>query len=126
MTEFELFELLSIANDRVDSNFQFWMSASFAVLMAFYFAAGKIRGLIKWTVLLLYLSSTLMFLFRVQAAGRMATRIRADLETMNSEYLTVGAEASAIFIGAPLMLIACLGTLATAYFCFNSEKILSK
>ncbi|MFT4769131.1 MAG: hypothetical protein ACI8RN_002271, partial [Glaciecola sp.] len=41
MTEFELFELLSIANDRVDSNFQFWMSASFAVLMAFYFAAGK-------------------------------------------------------------------------------------
>jgi phosphatidylserine synthase len=126
VTEFELLELLRGANDRVDSNFQFWISASFAVLMAFYFAAGKIRGFIKWTVLILYALSSMLFVFRIQATGRMATNIRGSLEAMNSEYLTVGAVAAARFIGTPLMLITFLGTQATAYFCIRSEKILSK
>ena len=67
-------------------------------------------------VLLLYFASAILFVFRIAANGRMATLVRESLAAMQSEYLTIGAEASRLFIGAPLMLITLLGTLATAYF----------
>ena len=61
MSEFELLELLRTANEAVDSNFQFWLSSSFAVLMAFFFAGDKIVGYIKWVVVTLFVSSTILF-----------------------------------------------------------------
>jgi len=53
MTEMDLLELPHSANDEVDANFQFWLSASFAVLMAFFFAGNRIVGYVRWVVILL-------------------------------------------------------------------------
>lgn len=125
MNEFELLELLRTANEAVDTNFQFWLSSSFAVLMAFFFAGEKIIGYIKWTVVLLYLASTVLFIYRIQASGRVATLARVALEEMNSGYLTISSGASAIVIGGSFISIILLGAAGTIYFCLNSKKIMA-
>ncbi len=126
MSEFELLELLRTANEAVDSNFQFWLSSSFAVLMAFFFAGDKILGYIKWVVVMLFVSSTILFVYRIQASGRVATRVREALEEMGSNYLTIDANISALVIGGSFMIIILLGSIATVYFCLNSKRIASK
>lgn len=69
MTELELLELLKSATEGVDANFQFWIFSSIAVLMAFYFAAGKIGGYVKWTTISLYMTSAILFLSRMFESG---------------------------------------------------------
>jgi hypothetical protein len=126
MTEMELLELLKAANEEVDANFQFWLSASFAVLMAFFFAGDRIVGYIRWVVVLLYVTSTTLFVYRIRASGVMATRVRVVLEDMGSDFLTVGSDTSAIVIGGSFMTIILVGTIATVYFCIFSKKIMQK
>lgn len=126
MTEFELLELLRTSNESVDSNFQFWLSSSFAVLMAFFFAGKKIVGYIKWAVVLLFVASTMLFTYRIQASGRVATRAREALEEVGSDFLTIGSDASAIIIAGSFMAIILLGTVATVYFCLFSKKFMEK
>lgn len=124
MSEIELLELLRSANEGVDSNFQFWLSATFAVLMAFFFAGDRIIGYIRWSVVLLYVTSTVLFVFRILDAGRMATRARVALEEFGSDFLIISSDSSAIFIGGSFMLIILMGTIATVYFCIFSRKIM--
>jgi hypothetical protein len=116
MSEFELLEVLRSANESVDTNFQFWLSSSFAVLLAFFFAGERIFGFIKWTIVLLYLASTTLFIFRIVASGRTATRARESLQELGSDYLTIGPETSAFVIGGSIMAIILFGTIATVYF----------
>ena len=126
MTEMELLELLKAANEEVDANFQFWLSASFAVLMAFFFAGDRISGYIRWVVVLLYVTSTTLFVYRIIAAGGMATRVRVALEDIGSDFLTIGSETSALVIGGSFMTIILVGTIATVYFCIFSKKFIKK
>ncbi len=125
MSEFELLELLRSANESVDTNFQFWLSSSFAVLLAFFFAGQKIVGVIKWILVLLYSASTILFAFRIIASGRTATRAREALLELQSDYLTIGPELSAIAIGGSIMAIILIGTSATIYFCVRSDTIVA-
>ena len=126
MNEFELLELLRTANESVDSNFQFWLSSCFAVLMAFFFAGDKIVGYMKWAIVLLFVASTILFTYRIQASGRLATRAREALEEIGSEFLTISSDTSVFFIGGSFMTIILLGTIATVYFCLYSRKIMGK
>lgn len=126
MTEIELLGLLRTANEGVDTNFQFWLTSSFAVLMAFFFAGDKIIGFIKWTVIFLYITSTALFVYRIQASGRVATRARVELEKLGSEFLTIGSDLSAIAVGGSFMIIILAGTIATVYFGLFSKKIMGK
>jgi hypothetical protein len=126
MTEFELLELLRTANESVDTNFQFWLSSSFAVLLAFFFAGERIVSYIKWAVVLLYVASTVLFTYRIQASGRVATRAREALEQLSSDFLIISSEMSAIMIGGSFMTIILVGTIATVYFCINSKTVMKK
>ncbi len=126
MSEFELLEVLRNANASLDSNFQFWLSSTFAVLMAFFFAGERIVGYIKWVIVLLFLSSTMVFLYRMQASGREATKARRALEELDSDFLIINADTSAIVIGGGFMTIILIGTIATVYYCLNSRKITGK
>ena len=125
MTELELLELLRAGNDGIDSNFQFWISSSFAILMAFYFAHGKIIGYVKWTAISLYVSSTVLFFIRMSGNGLGVIQIRASLEEIGSELAIYGGATGGI-IGLLFISIVILGTLATLYFCIFSEKFLDK
>lgn len=126
MSEVELLDLLRAANEGVDSNFQFWLSATFAILMAFFFAGDRIVGYIRWAIVLLYVASTILFVFRILDAGQLATRARSALEELGSDFLIIGSDSSAIVIGGSFMLIILLGTIATIYFCIFSKKIMQK
>ena len=94
--------------------------------MAFFFAGDKIIGYIKWAVVLLYIASTILFGYRIQASGRVATRVRAALEDMGSNFFTISSDISAIIIGGSFFTIILLGTIATVYFCLFSKKIMGK
>ena len=125
MTELELLELLRSANDGVDANFQFWLSSTFAVLMAFYFTAGKMAGLVKWTVISLYITSTTLFTARMAESGFLASNIRSSLNALGSE-LQIYNVGSFFSIGLAFVFIIFLGTVATVYYCLFSERILRK
>ena len=126
MTEWELLQLLRSANEAIDSNFQFWLSSSFAVLMAFFFAGNTIVGYVKWTVVSLYLSSTILFSYRLFTSGGVAVRTRRAIEELDSEFISTTSEMSQSFIGPSFMVIIGLGTIATVYFCIFSKKIMGK
>ena len=102
------------------------MSSSFAVLLAFFFAGDRIVGFIRWTLVLLYLASTTLFVFRIFDAGRTATRAREALRDLGSDYLSIGPETSALAIGGSIMSIIIVGTIATIYFCVRSSKIMKQ
>ena len=125
MTELELLGLLRSANDGVDANFQFWLSSIFAVLLAFYFTAGKMTGLVKWIMISLYIASTTLFAARLLESGFLAANVRSSLRALGSE-LQIYNAGSFLPIGVAFIFIIVLGTLATVYFCLFSERILRK
>lgn len=123
MTEIELLELLRAGNDGIDSNFQFWLSSSFAILMAFYFAHGKIESFVKWTAISLYVGSTVLFFIRMAGNGLSAIQARADLELIGSEYVIYGSSGGSV-IALLFIALVIIGTLATLYFCVFSDKFM--
>ena len=125
MTELDLIELLRTGNDGIDSNFQFWISSSFAVLMAFFFAHGKIVSYVKWTVVSLYVASTVLFFIRLIGNGQMVVEVRSSLEEIDSKFIIYGANAG-LSIGILFMSIMVIGTVATIYFCLFSDRIMNK
>jgi hypothetical protein len=125
VNELDLLELLRSGNDGLDSNFQFWVSSSFAVLMAFFFAHGKLVSYVKWTAISLYVACSVLFFIRMISHGIMIVRIRTSLEEIDSEFLTYGANAGSN-IGLLFMSIVVLGTAATLYYCIFSERIMEK
>jgi len=90
--------------------------------MAFYFAHGKIVKFVKWTALSLYIASTVLFTIRILGNGYMAVRARTALIELGSDYL-ISNSAMGSGIGISFFVIVGLGTIATLYYCINSEKL---
>lgn len=122
MTEPELLTFLNEQSGDIDVNFQFWLSATFAVLLSFFFAGEKIIGMIKHTLIFLYITSTLLFTTRMGIAGASAERARQELVELGSEMIVVGAGLNS-FMGLLYLLILLCGTAATIYIAMNYEKI---
>ena len=67
MSPFELAELIINVTGQMDSLFNYWMSASFAVLISSYIAKEHFNYLIPLTISVLYFLASVMFLSRYYA-----------------------------------------------------------
>ena len=123
MNEFEIAQMLGVALETINANFQFWLSGSFAVLLAFFFAGEKIVGYVKWTLIALYTASTVLFSLRLFIAGAQSQHFVQLLQDMNSDALLTPNINT--FIGFLYAFIICTGTIATIYFGLNSKRIMS-
>lgn len=125
MTESEIITILDMSNSALDAHIEYWLSGSFAVLMAFFFAGDKIVGFVRWTLLFLYLTATVFFSIRISLDLVRITESLRLLRELGSSY-----EATFFSLGvfSLLVLITLIlgGTAATVYFSINSEKMLSR
>ena len=125
MTESEIITILDMSNSALDTHIEFWLSGSFAILMAFFFAGDKIVGFVRWTLLFLYLTATIFFSIRISLD---LVRIGESIKLLGEIGSSYQATFFSLGVFSLLVLITLIlgGTAATVYFSLNSEKMLSR
>jgi hypothetical protein len=63
MSEYDLSSLIYSAMGQATSLFEFWLSASFALALVAYFAAGKLNGPLLKLLSIVYLLASIAFIF---------------------------------------------------------------
>jgi len=117
-------ELLAAAHEfvsRMDVILEFWISGTFAVLVAFFFVGNRATERLKWLSVSLYFIFSCSMVFRYFQLGAIYTTIRADLEKLGSNYVVpVGGN---IVAAALTIFLLIAGTFITVYFIFRADKI---
>ena len=91
LSEAELIGLFLETSQTLDSNFEFWLTVSFALLVASYLVTERLPKLVMVLTLSLYVTATVLFMVRGMNTGRTLTSIRDQLEAMNSETALISA-----------------------------------
>ena len=123
LSEAELVGLFLETAQVLDSNFEFWITASFALLVASHFVNAKISMPMFVIVLGLYISGTLLVTVRLYTTGRTITSIRDQLENMGAETAIVSSMENDL-VGALYFLVIIVGTVATCIFVFTKYRAL--
>ena len=125
MTEAELIELFIDAAQTMDSNFQFWLSITFALLVASHLAKGTISRPLQVVALSLYLAASTLFFMRHNVIGGALESLRVEIQTLDSNILLLtGSENQTI--GYLYWVIFLGGTLATVVYVIVSNLRLER
>ena len=124
MSEAELISAFHQTLDAINSNFEFWLSATFALILAFYFASEKISNLMFRIVLFLYISTTLLMFGRLWEFGMTNESIRAQIQALNTNTYIAGYASNVLF-GLGFWLIMIVGTIGTVMFVVSTKKKLA-
>lgn len=68
MQEYELWQLIGLEQEKVSEQFQFWMAATFAVVIASYTAGSRLALWARLAIAALYAASALVFFLRYMHA----------------------------------------------------------
>ena len=117
MNEADLISLLIESSQALDSNFEFWLTVSFALLVASYLVTERIPYPVLLTTMFLYVVSTLLFMVRGMTMGRMLTSIRDQLDAMNSETAFISANEN-LLVAALYFVIMIAGSATTIAFVY--------
>ena len=122
MSEAELLTLINDTLTRQDRVFEFWLSASFAVVISFFFIGDRAKKPAKLVIAFLYIASTSMLLLRWVGLGMIyvgASRELYDLGSIHNVSRATGlASASLHFI------IFVSATVAVMCFIFFGKKLM--
>ena len=115
----ELLQLLLAREQHIDTQVQFWLTTSFATIVAAYAGRNTLSQKLRHIVTALYLLATLMFVSRwyydvisIFSIVQQISEIRGQDTTESPPYVTI--------VSRVLLMIS--GTLATVYFIYNSAK----
>ena len=125
MTESEIYTVLSEAISLMDAAFEFWISSSFAVLLAFFFARGRITGFLRSVILILYTITSVYLSLRIYVAGARTLALLDTLDSMGSPYTGTNPAIGGL-TGLSLATIIAIGFFSTIYFGLNSSKLLEQ
>ena len=115
MSESEVIEMMYEALGYADRNFEFWISASFAVILAFHFSGARLTTLMYRLITFLYLSATVLFMSRWSVAAMQYAAFRQQLIDMGAS-IEVSNDAREIIITVAYVIVILLGTIGTVYF----------
>lgn len=115
MSEAEMIEMMYQALGYSDRNFEFWLSASFAVVLVFHFASNRLTTMMYRLITLLYISSTVLFISRWLVAGIQYSFFRNQLLDMNANIWMTGNGVEAVITISYLVVILG-GTIGTILF----------
>jgi len=121
MTESEIFEMMYESLSYADRNFEFWISASFAVILAFHFSGNSLSRLMHRLLTFLYLSATILFISRWLVAALQYASFRGQLVALDTA-IRISSDAMEILIFIAYILVIGLGTAGTAYFGYKSMQ----
>ncbi len=105
----------------MDSNLEFWMGATFAIVLAFHFAGKKISILMKSIVIFVYLTASILFQVRIMS-------LSSTFGELNAALIAAGAAPwpqEEIYTGIILILrqlLLTVGTLATVWYVVTAGK----
>ena len=124
MSEAEMIEMMYEALGYADRNFEFWLSATFAVVLAIHFTANRLTTLLYRLIVFLYISATVLFISRWAVAAMQYGAFRRELLEANASIWISGNAMEAIVTIAYLVVIVG-GTVGTVYFCRRTMKNIS-
>ena len=125
MSEVELISLYIESSQALDNNFEFWLTASSALLVASYLVTERIPFSVFSIATFLYIASTILFMIRGATMGRTLTSIRDQLEALNSETSLIGANEN-LAVAALYFVIMVTGSTATILFGYWRFRRLQK
>ena len=85
MTEYELNELLVLIGENINAQFQFWMAATFAVVIVSYSAGHRLAYWARLVVAALYTATVVMIYFRYLVSVEQATPIFERVLELNPD-----------------------------------------
>jgi len=113
MTEFEVRQLITDANGAINDQFQFWMAATFAVVVAAYTAGPQISRRARGWLATIYLLAVATFLVRWAGAGR---EMGEDVQRLREIGATLGVVGGAmpVVVASLRLIVIILGTTVAA------------
>lgn len=119
LSYFETLQMINLSIDRLESVFEFWLSATFAAIVASHLAGEKLTKIYAGMLTSIYLIFTFSVVVRSMAwndaldrYSKMLRTLRGDLiESPTFDLVNVSISATII-----------LGTLATVFFVWHSYK----
>ena len=113
----ELLEIAILLRDDLEDQFQFWLSITFAVIVASFIAGDRLRYSWRTVIGALYLLATVLFAFRLsESAQNLMLYLQPALER-GAEWTNSGD--LVFLLRAAVMLV---GTCATIWFLYAGRK----
>ena len=120
MTESELLSAYFEALAAINGNFEYWLSVTIGLLVAFHFAGSEISGFLKRFVIFLYSITAIIFLLRIFNTGRTMMSIVDLLNAANTQVIVqpIGA-----WVIGPLYVVVMLAGSTASIFYANHRSI---
>ena len=115
MNEADLIGLFIESSQALDSNFEFWLTVSFALLVASYLVTEEVPYPVFLITMFLYVAATTLFMVRGMNMGRTLTSIRDQLVAMSSKTALISSNEN-MFVAVLYFVIMISGTTATIAF----------
>ncbi len=116
MTEYELASLLRETAASISQEFEFFVTASFAVILVGYFAQNRLKTGPRIVIAILYTSSVALFLIRYQNFTDQVRFITTSLQALNSDFPTPRNVEFSVWIRRVIVLF---GSAAAMYSIFR-------
>ncbi len=123
MTEYELISLLRESASGISQDFEFFITATFAVIFVSYVVGDKLKRGPRIIISLLYLGSVAMILFRYQNLIDQIPFIVASLNEMGSDF---PATSNIPSVSVLRRIIIVLGSIAAVYTIFQPVIFVDK
>lgn len=111
----DLIELVLMQREAISSQLQFWLSATFAVILASFFAGSKLTGRYRLCVGLLYLLATAMTL---AGWGEIGEELLMMFEELEKRGISIDPPWAAVILRFSLI---ALGAIITLIFLFHDR-----
>lgn len=121
MSEAELISLFVEISQALDSNFEFWLTISFALVVASYLVTERVPLAIVVVTIFLYIVATVLFMLRGATMGKMLSSIRDQFDAMNTDTFVLSAyeNYSVAVLYFVTMVAGSLMTIAFVYWRFH-------
>lgn len=114
----ELIELISILSSAMDSQFQYWLAVSFALIIAGYMVGDKMSKRVRFVLTLLYILVTIVFLGRWAFTAVNIGMLTNELLARDVSWLRMGGT---LWITRVMVMLG--GTVASVWFFYIGYKI---
>ena len=122
MTYFEAISHFHLLTTRIDSLFQFWMSGTFALIVACHIAAERLTKSYAIVLAALYSAFVVSILLRLHLTTQILADAGTTIGTMRGSVVEDGPSFLAGGIFSSIWLTFVIGTIAALFFLWHSYK----
>jgi hypothetical protein len=119
----ELTEFLFLAQSTMDTQFQYWVTLTFAAVVAAFLAGEALLSTVRILAAVLYLMASLVLILRFASAGLTTIGIRGFLDAANASVVNSFGLSVLPVLRMPLLIF---GTVAVTYFLIRPFNIRSR